>query len=200
MKYLVLIRIALIAVSALLFGCAAMAPKEPLRLGEIPKISTEIVKLQDARKGIQSSNEKLQMLSGEGARIPDAMINPEALQVFAAYLNEYMVEKSIAPLTTTFQVVRLDVAVLKGKAPPVAPSPGAEGYMGYVGAALGKMMAQAVADAGIPNYVEAAVDLESGTRKIQCGGRSSIDKDQTAAATLIALKNSGYSCGFHLLP
>jgi hypothetical protein len=146
------LRFATVALGLLLIGCAATAPKEQMRLGDFPKVSVEIVRLKDERKAESQTSETVEMVSGQGARIANNMITPDALQVVTAYLNEYLAEKSVAPFTATLTVTRLDVAVIRGKGSPVSTPPGAEGYLGYGGAASGRLMFQAFEDAKAPNF------------------------------------------------
>lgn len=193
-------RFAALAIALVLIGCAATAPKEPIRLTELPKIGSEIVRIGDARSPDAQSGETVQMPSGQGTRVPTSLISPDPILVIKAFVNEYLEEKSVKPLAETFSIAKLDVAVLRGKGATVTTPPGAEGYLGYGGAAIGRLMFQAFEDAKAPNFVEAAMVLKSDARELTCAGRSFIDKEQTATATLLALRYAAYQCGLHLLP
>jgi hypothetical protein len=193
-------RLALAAFAVVLTGCAATPPKEPIRLSGVPKPSLEILRIQDGRKADAAASETVQLVAGEGARIPTHLIDPDALQVFNALLNEYLEAQTVKPLTETFAVSRLDVLIMKGKALPVTPPPGVEGYAGYLGAAIGKMMAQAYENSKVPDFVRASLTMKSSSRELSCDGSYSIYSGQIAEATMAALKNAAIDCGRDFLP
>ena len=193
-------RAACLTSAFVLVGCAATAPKEQIRLSDLPKLNAEIVRMVDARLASAQTGETVQMASGQGVRIPSSQISPDPIQVIKVFVNEYLEEKSVKPLTASFAVTKLDVAILKGKGSTVTPPPGAEDVFGFAGAALAKGIFQTYEDIKAPNFIEAVAVLKSDARELICAGRSSIDKDQTADATLLALRNAAYQCGLHLLP
>ena len=191
------LRFACLAI-ALLAGCASTPP--PLEKAQQLPVTLNPAHpawLKDARDAEALKSPTFATTYGNrvASRTPEALIGPRPLAVMNHHFVEFFKEMSNSPKTVPVTVVRLDIGLTKGKAPAVGDSPGAEGYMGYAGAALAKMMAQAIADRRSPDYVIVETHVSADGRLHDCGSLSPIKDGDVAQAMAQALYFSARTCG-----
>jgi hypothetical protein len=184
-----------------LLGCAAIAPTEVIQVSNLSTLPATQLKVEDARSTEEKEATTVQTFMGPGARVVDSMIDPEPKKLVAPLLAEFFESQKYQTYQTLFlRMQRFDVAVVKGRAGPIANAPGAEGYLGYAGAALGKMMVQAFADAGAANVMVVELRLHDGSNAIGCNGALSMRSLSAAQALEGALRGAIRSCGAYFLP
>lgn len=183
---------------ALLAGCASTpAPVDKVQQLPVTLNLSHPAWLTDARDAEALKTPTFDTTYGNrvASRTPEALIGPKPVAVLNHHFVEFFKESGTQPKTLPINVKRLDVGLAKGKAGAVGNSPGAEGYAGYLGAALGRMMAQAIADGRSPDYVIVETHLTVDGRLHDCGSLSPINNGAVAQAMSEALTYSARNCG-----
>lgn len=183
---------------ALLAGCASTPP--PLEKAQQLPVAlnpSHPAWMKDGRdlEALKTPTFATTYGSRVASRIPEALTTPKPMPVLQHHFVEFFKEMSASPKTVPVTVTRLDIGLTRGKAQAVGDSPGAEGYMGYVGAAMAKMMAQAIADGRTPDYVIVETHVSADGRLHDCGSLSPIKDGDVAQAMAQALYFSARTCG-----